>query len=876
MTPTHVEVNQKILFDTDADSPRPESLAVVSEVARVVSGHQEIRELVVEGHTDNTGKPDKNQNLSERRARKVRDLIVARVERDTLQIKATGFGQNSPIADNDSKAGRAQNRRVVFRVTKRSEAAEGAAKNPVQRRVRRGERAVDGGTSAAAAQRGLGGVGDTFPHLPRIQAAFGGYDLASLRAHLDARAIQAARELRAEAYTSGEHVAFAKAPDLHTAAHEAAHVIQQRAGVSLEGGLGQEGDRYERHADQVADAVVAGRSAVPVLAQMAKTEAGAGTDAGRTAARGGGGRAIQRVANEASPESGAEKQEAAIGAGNAVTADEIVGRIALAESAALSNREAEALVSLDEAISWLEARSATSHIAKRFGVAGAQTAQFFVGALLGDLKAIRATLRRGAKPAGLWTSVRRRAAASRTLLSRLNDEPGREGDKSEELAALDRGFGSVVDCVALGVAVGGTAFIGIEVLTFIGANYLRAELTQLVVLRPELVTSGVVLVLEVASVGLVTWLSRFKTWEGALGAVKGLMELRMMVDNGRGGVAPVSVRAPIVGRTQKGLKVEISGSALPLAKGAAAGSKDGGEPAAGGRGGKKPGPRAEAGDDGDVPNTSSSGHENATGTGSRGAGGKAVPGHREAGPEKGASSHDHGDMLKASGQTREAFQAAQDVCDKFNVIIEFRPTSKYARPHIEKGAAAKPEDVKMKTINDADVALGAKQSRRGTVGYGKKRLPKNFHRLEKENPKWAAQLRDRLRERRAEDRALGKDLKALEKKGDFRFRKRQLIDEREGATRGKPVAGDNDLFAIKNADGSPVTDKALYDAVMQALRESASNVQHPDVMSWKTKKAKDAKMKAGLIKRHQKGGEMLIQFKPGGKVSQVFADDDAK
>jgi hypothetical protein len=69
----------------------------------------------------------------------------------------------------------------------------------------------------------------------------------------------------AEAYATGDHVAFAGAPSLHTAAHEAAHVVQQRGGVQLKGGVGETGDAYEQHADQVADAVVAGRSAEDLL-----------------------------------------------------------------------------------------------------------------------------------------------------------------------------------------------------------------------------------------------------------------------------------------------------------------------------------------------------------------------------------------------------------------------------------------------------------------------------------------------------------------------------------------------------------------------------------------------------------------------------------
>ena len=73
----------------------------------------------------------------------------------------------------------------------------------------------------------------------------------------------------ADAFATGEQVAFAaRSPTLHTAAHEAAHVVQQRAGVHLKGGVGEAGDPYERHADAVADRVVAGQSSEDLLDEV--------------------------------------------------------------------------------------------------------------------------------------------------------------------------------------------------------------------------------------------------------------------------------------------------------------------------------------------------------------------------------------------------------------------------------------------------------------------------------------------------------------------------------------------------------------------------------------------------------------------------------
>jgi outer membrane protein OmpA-like peptidoglycan-associated protein len=65
----------------------------------------------VEGHTDNVGTPPSNKTLSEARAKSVVLAIVAQgVPAD--RISPAGFGQDKPIADNNTEEGRAKNRRV--------------------------------------------------------------------------------------------------------------------------------------------------------------------------------------------------------------------------------------------------------------------------------------------------------------------------------------------------------------------------------------------------------------------------------------------------------------------------------------------------------------------------------------------------------------------------------------------------------------------------------------------------------------------------------------------------------------------------------------------------------------------------------------------
>ncbi len=133
------------------------------------------------------------------------------------------------------------------------------------------------GTGAIAAT-GVRGASEPLPHLERIQAAFGRHDVSGVRTRSGGDAADASAQLGARAYAYGDRIGFAGAADLHTAAHEAAHVVQQRAGVALAGGAGASGDEYEVHADRVADAVVAGQSAEPILDEMAG-RGGGGTHA---------------------------------------------------------------------------------------------------------------------------------------------------------------------------------------------------------------------------------------------------------------------------------------------------------------------------------------------------------------------------------------------------------------------------------------------------------------------------------------------------------------------------------------------------------------------------------------------------------------------
>ena len=130
----------------------------------------------------------------------------------------------------------------------------------------------DTGAGAIAAQ-GVRGAQAALPHLETIQPLFGDHDLGGVRAAIGGGAATAGRRLGATAYAQGDRVGFRRSPDLFTAAHEAAHVVQQRSGRVA---AGPAGGSLEREADAVADRVVRGQSAAGMLGPRAGGGAAAG------------------------------------------------------------------------------------------------------------------------------------------------------------------------------------------------------------------------------------------------------------------------------------------------------------------------------------------------------------------------------------------------------------------------------------------------------------------------------------------------------------------------------------------------------------------------------------------------------------------------
>jgi Domain of unknown function (DUF4157) len=215
---------------------------------------------------DKTGKPEQEQSLSQGSGAE-RNVAPGKVTRSSrLPSGSTPSVQRKASSSGADPGGGSQPARARSSSELTADPGMDAAHRGQGAVQAKGAVAEDTGAVHEAAARGISEGGGSLPFMDRIQASFGGaHDVGGIQAHTGGAAAAASADMGASAYASGEHVAFAGAPDLHTAAHEAAHVVQQRSGVSLSGGVGQVGDSYERQADAVADRVVAGESAGDLL-----------------------------------------------------------------------------------------------------------------------------------------------------------------------------------------------------------------------------------------------------------------------------------------------------------------------------------------------------------------------------------------------------------------------------------------------------------------------------------------------------------------------------------------------------------------------------------------------------------------------------------
>ena len=105
-----------ILFDTGKSSIKAESTSVMVDIITILKEYPNSK-FTVEGHTDSVGSEKLNQSLSESRALSVKEFLVDKGIEE-FRLSAVGYGESKPIATNNTKAGRTQNRRVEINLVK--------------------------------------------------------------------------------------------------------------------------------------------------------------------------------------------------------------------------------------------------------------------------------------------------------------------------------------------------------------------------------------------------------------------------------------------------------------------------------------------------------------------------------------------------------------------------------------------------------------------------------------------------------------------------------------------------------------------------------------------------------------------------------------
>lgn len=105
-----------IYFETDSFRILPESIPELEKLILFLKNNSQI-EVEIQGHTDNSGRPDRNLKLSELRAKSVVDYLVINGIQ-AVRLQAKGYGETKPVAANDTEEGRSLNRRTTVKIGK--------------------------------------------------------------------------------------------------------------------------------------------------------------------------------------------------------------------------------------------------------------------------------------------------------------------------------------------------------------------------------------------------------------------------------------------------------------------------------------------------------------------------------------------------------------------------------------------------------------------------------------------------------------------------------------------------------------------------------------------------------------------------------------
>lgn len=110
-----VRILQQVHFATGSTNILPDSFPMLQEIANLLKANPGIKRMSIEGHTDNRGGAEMNKTLSQGRANSVMAWLVNHGV-GANRLEAHGYGLEKPIDDNNTDQGRANNRRVEFKI----------------------------------------------------------------------------------------------------------------------------------------------------------------------------------------------------------------------------------------------------------------------------------------------------------------------------------------------------------------------------------------------------------------------------------------------------------------------------------------------------------------------------------------------------------------------------------------------------------------------------------------------------------------------------------------------------------------------------------------------------------------------------------------
>jgi hypothetical protein len=223
------------------------------------------------------------------------------------------------------------------------------------------------------------------------------------------------------------------------------------------------------------------------------------------------------------------------------------------------------------------------------------------------------------------------------------------------------------------------------------------------------------------------------------------------------------------------------------------------------------------------------------------------------------------------GMGTAAALAARNLAKDLKQVIRFRLTGKRAVKLREQGHPAKPEFLKMKTINEIDLHLGAKKADLAKVGFFKPKLPKNFDSLPAE---LQAKILKRFELRNHEQSTYQKQVNDLLDDGIIELEGNTVVDTRTG----KAFTSDYDLFDIVDAKtGKGVQFENLPEPVKARYQADPLDVKHGAHLDWM--EIPPGKALAGwvdvILETRPKNakGAPLLEFHPDGRIRYTYFAD---